>query len=241
MPDGSAPVLEAGVTLSSSEHPNWRDMAIGIPLALLKNPEGEHEIALNFSGAAWTLYVDGKLLDNDYAISSSGMAQSQYPANRPPMTPEAYEFLPLGAIKPTGWLKEQLKIQAAGLSGNLPSFWPDLGPKSGWLGGNGENGQTGPYYMDGLAAISYAPCRLKAKVKGGAQVDIEVKTDYPFDETALIKINVAQPTQFPLKLRIPSWAQAEERRSQARRRRCRWRQASSPPSIASGKAATRSN
>ena len=68
MPDGSVPVLEATVTLSSTEHPNWRDMTIGVPLALLEKPDGEHEIALNFSGAAWTLYVDGELLDNDYAF-----------------------------------------------------------------------------------------------------------------------------------------------------------------------------
>ena len=60
------------------------------------------------------------------AITSSAMAQSQYPANKPPMAAEAYEFLPLGAIKPDGWLKAQLKIQVAGLSGNLPSFWADI-------------------------------------------------------------------------------------------------------------------
>lgn len=68
MPDGSVPVLEANVVLTSTEHPNWRDMTIGIPLALLKKPEGEHEVVLHFSGAAWTMYVDGELLDNDFAF-----------------------------------------------------------------------------------------------------------------------------------------------------------------------------
>jgi hypothetical protein len=66
MPDGSVPVLEATVTLHSSEHPDWRNMTIGIPLALLKKPEGEHEIVLHFSGVNWTMYVDGELLDNDF-------------------------------------------------------------------------------------------------------------------------------------------------------------------------------
>jgi DUF1680 family protein len=64
----------------------------------------------------------------------------------------------------------------------------------------------------GLAAISYAPCRLKAKVRGGAEAGVEVKTDYPFDETVLITIHVARPTPFPLKLRIPSWAAGAEAR-----------------------------
>ena len=66
MPDGSVPVLEANVTLHSSEHPDWRDMTVGIPLAMLKKPDGEHEVVLNFSGVRWTMYVDGKLLDNDF-------------------------------------------------------------------------------------------------------------------------------------------------------------------------------
>ncbi len=66
MPDGSVPVLEANVVLHSAEHPDWKDMTIGVPLALLKNPAGEHEVVLNFSGVRWTMYVDGELLDNDF-------------------------------------------------------------------------------------------------------------------------------------------------------------------------------
>ncbi len=66
MPDGSVPVLEASVVLHSIEHPGWKNMTIGIPLALLKKPEGEHEVILNFSGVYWTMYVDGEMLDNDF-------------------------------------------------------------------------------------------------------------------------------------------------------------------------------
>jgi hypothetical protein len=66
MPDGSVPVLEANVVLHSLQHPDWKNMTIGIPLALLKKPGGEHEVVLNFSGARWTMYVDGELLDNDF-------------------------------------------------------------------------------------------------------------------------------------------------------------------------------
>ncbi len=66
MSDGSVPVLEATVTLHSVEHPNWQNMTIGIPLAMLERPAGEHEIVLNFSGADWKMYVDGAMLDNDF-------------------------------------------------------------------------------------------------------------------------------------------------------------------------------
>ncbi len=66
MRDGSVPVLEANVVLHSVEHPDWTNMTIGIPLAMLKNPSGEHEVVLNFSGVRWTMFVDGQLLDNDF-------------------------------------------------------------------------------------------------------------------------------------------------------------------------------
>ncbi len=66
MPDGSLPVLEATVALHSAEHPDWKEMCVGIPLAMLSEPQGPHEVVLNFTGARWTMYVDGELMDNDF-------------------------------------------------------------------------------------------------------------------------------------------------------------------------------
>src|SRR5436190_20992992 len=59
--------------------------------------------------------------------------------NRPPLSPNAFYALPLTSIKPQGWLRRQLQIQANGLTGHLPDFWADVGPNSGWLGGKGEH------------------------------------------------------------------------------------------------------
>jgi DUF1680 family protein len=75
--------------------------------------------------------------------------------NRMPLAANRFDPLPLGAIEPAGWLRDQLKIQAAGLSGHLDEFWPDVSQKSAWLGGDGEAWERGPYFVDGLLPLAY--------------------------------------------------------------------------------------
>ncbi|WP_229209462.1 hypothetical protein [Dyadobacter koreensis] len=47
-----------------------------------------------------------------------------YKGNRPPLRKNAYLELPLGAIKPQGWLKEMLLRQKNGATGNLDKLYP---------------------------------------------------------------------------------------------------------------------
>jgi len=102
-------------------------------------------------------------------ILSSGCStreNTNYKGNMDPLRQNAYIRLPLGSIKPEGWLKSQLEAQAAGLTGNLDEFWPDL-VNSAWKGGDGEGWERGPYYLDGLVPLAYLldDELLKAKVK----------------------------------------------------------------------------
>jgi hypothetical protein len=87
--------------------------------------------------------------------------------NRAPLAVSTFYPLPLGSIRPRGWLKDQLRIQASGLGGHLDETWADVGPNSGWLGGSGESWERGPYFLDGLVPLAYLldDAGLKAKAQ----------------------------------------------------------------------------
>lgn len=57
----------------------------------------------------------------------------------------------------------------------------------------------------GLAAISYAPCTVRA-VLDGVPTRIRVSGGYPFTQNVKITVSVKQSAEFPLYLRIPFWA-----------------------------------
>jgi len=87
--------------------------------------------------------------------------------NRAPLAQNAFYTLPLGSVRPSGWLRRQMEIQAAGLGGHLDETWADVGSNSGWLGGTGESWERGPYFLDGLVPLAYLldDDRLKAKAQ----------------------------------------------------------------------------
>lgn len=65
-----------------------------------------------------------------------------------------FEPFPLGAVRPEGWLKQQLRIQADGISGHLDEFWPDV-RDSRWFGGDAEAWERVPYWLDGVVPLAY--------------------------------------------------------------------------------------
>ncbi len=65
-----------------------------------------------------------------------------------------WDFYTSKEIKPRGWLRKQLEIQAEGLSGNLDKMWNDI-KNSSWIGGDKEGWERVPYWLDGFIPLAY--------------------------------------------------------------------------------------
>ena len=65
-----------------------------------------------------------------------------------------WNFYTSRQLKPQGWLKRQLEIQADGLSGNLDKVWRDV-RDSAWIGGEAEGWERVPYWLDGFIPLAY--------------------------------------------------------------------------------------
>lgn len=65
-----------------------------------------------------------------------------------------WDFYTANEIKPKGWMRRQLEIQAKGLSGNLDKIWPDV-RDSAWIGGDREGWERVPYWLDGFIPLAY--------------------------------------------------------------------------------------
>ena len=79
-----------------------------------------------------------------------------YINSRAPLRPNPYIELPLGAIRPEGWLREMLVRQKNGATGHLDQLYPlVMNERNGWLGGDGDQWERGPYWIDGLVPLAY--------------------------------------------------------------------------------------
>ena len=121
------------------------------------------------------------------ALGMLGACSGHYADNRS----VAYEELPLGSIAPEGWLRENLELQRDNISANLDETYPEvMGSRNGWLGGDGDQWERGPYWIDGLLPLAYIldDDALKAKVEPWVEWALSSqtedgnfgpKTDYP--------------------------------------------------------------
>ena len=80
-----------------------------------------------------------------------------YVGNRAPLLASPFMKLPIGAIEPRGWLRQQLNLMATGMTGHLADFSMYLHPTSGWitLGEKDPGWEEMPYWLRGYGDLGY--------------------------------------------------------------------------------------
>jgi uncharacterized protein len=123
--------------------------------------------------------------------SSQGPRNDHYITNQSPLVAQPYTALNLGDIKAEGWLLTMLERQSSGMTGHLDSIYELVcGPNNGWLGGDGDKWERGPYWIDGLLPLAYLldDDDLKAKAQVWIEWSIETQREngyfgpYPLPE-----------------------------------------------------------
>jgi hypothetical protein len=92
-------------------------------------------------------------------VKSGREARPLYVGNRDPLLPSPLMKLPIGSIRPKGWLRHQLVLEAEGMTGRLPeiSKWCKF-EGNAWVSADGH-GHSGweelPYWLKGYGDLGY--------------------------------------------------------------------------------------
>jgi len=95
------------------------------------------------------------------SAQTTGQRNIFYPNNRAPLLQTQYVKLPLGSVKPQGWLRDQLVVESNGLPGHLHEVW-DVIKTSAWKGDAGANvtpepcwARFCPRWIEGVTLLAY--------------------------------------------------------------------------------------
>ncbi len=103
-------------------------------------------------------------------VESQATSKVPHYPSRAPLAENPFVELNIGEIQPEGWLRAQIETMRDGLTGHLDEIYPEvMGPRNGWLGGDGDVWERGPYWIDGLLPLAYilSDKELIKKVKPG--------------------------------------------------------------------------
>lgn len=89
-----------------------------------------------------------------FFVMLQGNLSAQEFSSQPAFQSSVYQELPLGAIKPQGWLLHQLKLMREGSTGHLDEWFKKL-IDNGWRGGKGDGWEATPYWLDGALPLAW--------------------------------------------------------------------------------------
>lgn len=104
-----------------------------------------------------TLFADDKTKATMVERPNTEAVNGNYIQNRAPLQPQHFIKLPVGKVKPQGWLLKHLELQKDGLNGHLNeiSAWLDK-ENNAWLGtGNDYGWEEVPYWLKGYGNMAY--------------------------------------------------------------------------------------
>ncbi|MCX6877383.1 MAG: glycoside hydrolase family 127 protein [Verrucomicrobia bacterium] len=128
-----------------------------------------------------------------------------YAGNREPLLPSPLIKLPIGSIKPKGWLRKQLELEADGFTGHLTEisgFCHQDG--NAWLSPYGEGGASWeevPYWFRGYAALGYVldDPKIIAEAKPWIEAAIATQAEFGyFGPTANLNAPIHPPVPVEL-------------------------------------------
>ncbi len=107
------------------------------------------------------------------AAGKSRNAERPQPVfNRAPLIETPYAQLPIGEIRPEGWLRAQMQTMLDGMTGNLDEVYESVvGDNNAWLGGEGDAWERGPYWIDGALPMAHIMNDEKLKAKADKWVE----------------------------------------------------------------------
>ena len=100
------------------------------------------------------IVISGIFISNSYSqtTTNSNLVKPKVSQN---FISYKYKELPVGAIKPQGWLLHQLQIMRDGTTGHLDEVHNKIKNDNGWLGGSGDGWEETPYWLDGAVPLAY--------------------------------------------------------------------------------------
>jgi hypothetical protein len=112
-------------------------------------------VAMLVAGAAWAEEAQVTVVQRP----DTSQSNPYYPGNRPPLLASPFVRLPTGTVKPQGWVRRQLELEAEGFIGHMGEVSGFLNKAdNAWLKPDGKGGcfwEEVPYWLRGYASMAF--------------------------------------------------------------------------------------